>query len=217
MGIIAKDSGGGGGDFEPVPAGTHLARCLKVIDLGLQQTGSYGLKHKVFIQFEVPGVRVQWRDSDGYEKEGPALIGTRYTLSLNKKSILSQHLESWRGKPFTDDERKGFDIAKLVGVPAMLSVVHNQKGDRTYDNINAIMRPMQGVDVPPLEGEPFAFSYADQALAGNYDKLTDYFKKLVDEGQTQLSPAEKNVPQEPPPPATAAADAYDDFDDDIPF
>ena len=47
MGLISKGTGGGS-DFEPVPAGTHIARCVSVVDLGFQET-PWGSKEKVYI------------------------------------------------------------------------------------------------------------------------------------------------------------------------
>ena len=45
MALISKDSGGSG-DFEPVPAGTYIGRCVTVVDLGEQDT-PWGSKEKV--------------------------------------------------------------------------------------------------------------------------------------------------------------------------
>ena len=45
-------------NFKPVPAGMHLARCYKIIDLGTQKSeykGDVKLLSKVMIQFEVHG------------------------------------------------------------------------------------------------------------------------------------------------------------------
>ena len=44
--------------FTPVPAGMHLARCYRVIDLGTQKSEYMGeIKHlpKIMVQFEVHG------------------------------------------------------------------------------------------------------------------------------------------------------------------
>ena len=37
MSFIVEDTPSGG-DFTPVPAGLHLARCYRIVDLGTQQT-----------------------------------------------------------------------------------------------------------------------------------------------------------------------------------
>ena len=205
MGLLAKDTGGGT-DWEPIPTGTHIARCVTVCDLGLQPTG-FGTKEKVYLGFEVYGddCRVKW-EKDGVEHEGPGLIGSRYTLSIHPKSILGQHLVSWRGKEFTEDERKGFDVFAVLGAPCMISVVHNHKDNKTYANIAAIMRVPQGTPVPAAESELVAYTATDPQYSGNIDKLPEWLRKLALEGQRQ-QPVEPASNQPPP----------DDFYDDIPF
>ena len=220
MALITKDSGGSG-NFEPVPEGTHIARCITVVDIGIQQT-PWGGKEKVYLGFEAPGVRVEWKDSDGNDHEGPAIIGSRYTNSINEKAILGQHLVSWRGKQFTDDERQGFDLFAVLGAPCMLSVTHNTKGDRTYANITGIMRLPQGMTAPETEGELIGYTPNDPNMIGNLTKLPEWLQKLCKEGYgaaadslgqpglvTDVAPAKHMDPPAAPP------DQY--FDDDIPF
>jgi hypothetical protein len=225
MGLMAK-SEGSGNDWEPVPTGTHLARCVTVCDLGLQSTG-YGTKEKVFFGFEVPGVRVKW-EKDGKEHEGPALLSSTYTLSIHPKSILGQHLVSWRGQEFTDEERDGFDVFKVLGAPCMISVIHNTKGDKTYANIGAIMRVPAGTAVPEAETETIGYTATDGAWSGNLDKLPEWLKKKALEGQRQ-APTEPQAAPMPPvnqqgkvgystmPDGRPSNGPGSDFDDDIPF
>ena len=204
MGYMAKDTGGGS-DWEPVPTGTHIARCVTAVDLGLQPTG-YGTKEKFYLGWEVPGVRVKW-EKDGKEHEGPALIGSTYTLSIHPKSILGQHLVSWRGKEFTDEEREGFDLFNVLGAPCMLSVVHNVKGDKTYANVAAIMKAPQGTTIPAAETPQVGYS-ATHPSYSDATGLPEWLKKKAMDGQVQQTPT--TAPPSAPPPA-------DDFDDDIPF
>jgi hypothetical protein len=52
MGLTARSTGGG--SFKPMPAGMHLARCYRVIDLGTQKVewkGSTKLQAKVLVQW----------------------------------------------------------------------------------------------------------------------------------------------------------------------
>ena len=231
MALVSKDSGGSGG-FDPLPAGTYVARCVSVVDLGLQEAGQWGKKEKVYLSFEVPGERVEWTDKDGKEHEGPALIGSRYTNSINEKAILGQHLTSWRGRPFTDDERAGFDLFTVLGVPCMISVVHNEKAGKTYANITSIMRLPKGMECPPAETELVGYSPMDDSTKGNLSKLPEWQQKLVRagykiaEGSDVIGSAmavENQIggqaaPGSPPPQQEAAAPAPDDgWDDDIPF
>ena len=204
MGLIASGAGGGT-DWEPLPTGTHLARCITVCDLGVQQT-NFGSKEQVYIGWEVPGVRVKW-EKDGKEHDGPALIGQTYTLSVHPKSVLGQHLVSWRGKEFTPAELEAFDVFQVLGAPCMISVIHNIKGNKTYANIAAIMRVPQGTPMPPAEGEQVAYTATDPAYSGTLEKLPQWLKDKAIAGQRQ-SPVE---PEAPPP------YVGDDFEDSIPF
>jgi hypothetical protein len=240
MGLIAKDSGGDG--FDPIPAGTYAARCVSVVDLGVQET-PWGGKEKVYIGFEVPEERVEWKDKDGKDHEGPAFIGNRYTLSIHKDSTLGQHLTSWRGVPFTDDERAGFDLFTVLGAPCMISVIHVEKNGKVYANINSIMRMPKGMTVPPAETDMIAYTPMDNDKAVNFSALQDWQKKLVRAGYKMAEGSEivgsadaikqqaggDPAPGQPAPQHQTAADktnaamaqqgqAEDDyFDDDIPF
>jgi len=194
MGFIARDSGGGS-DFEPVPFGTHIARCVTVADMGIQQS-VYGGKEKAYLGFEVPGIRVEW-EKDGQQHSGPAFIGSRYTVSLHEKSILGQHLTSWRGVPFTDEERQGFDLFSVLGAPCMISVVHAQKGEKVYANIQSIMRLPQGTQCPPAESELIAYTPMDNDKAINIDKLPPWLQKLCREGHKIAEGSAREVQADP--------------------
>jgi hypothetical protein len=135
MALIAKQSKNSG-SFKLVPAGMHLARCYRIIDLGTQPT-KFGDKLQVMIQFEVHG-----EDDEGNplltSYGEPLSISKTYTNSLNEASNLSAHLESWRGVAFTFADRKGFDLQKILGIWGMVTVVHSVDGDKQYANIDGI-------------------------------------------------------------------------------
>lgn len=143
MGFIATDSGGG--DFKVVPAGAHVGRCYELIDMGTQtgETGMYAgvSAHKIKIGFELFG-----DDEDGNPltveidgKEMPLTITKDYTVSLHEKANLRKELTAWRGKAFTEEEAKAFDVSKLIGAYAMVNVTHktNDKG-KTRANISGL-------------------------------------------------------------------------------
>ena len=138
MGFIATDAGGG--NFKRVPSGAHIGRCYSLIDLGTQVTdGQYGLKeqHKIRIGWELFGEDEQGApltvDVDGKEK--PMTISKSYTVSLHEKSNLRKELAAWRGKDFTDDEAKAFDVSKLVGAYCMVNVTTSENNGKTYSNV----------------------------------------------------------------------------------
>ena len=81
-----------GGNFEPAPAGTHVAICYRVIDLGTQESVYNGEKksaRKVLISWELPNEE----KADGK----PFVISATYTWSMHEKSTLRKTLEAWRG------------------------------------------------------------------------------------------------------------------------
>lgn len=124
---------------ELCPAGSYSAVCVDVVDLGVVETtykGQIKQQHKCRVVFEVAEHR-----QDG----SPFYVGERFTASLGEKAALRKFLEGWRGRAFTADELKGFDLEQLIGAPAILSIVHNQNGDRTYDNIASASKLMKGM------------------------------------------------------------------------
>lgn len=143
MALIASDSGGG--DFKPVPQGVHTGRCFRVIDLGTQpkqfQGKITGKARKVMLTWELFGEDEEGNPlvmEAGNAAGKPLSIGKRYTLSLGKKADLRSHLESWRGRAFTDEELKGFDLKNILGVYGLINVKHDVQPNITYANVASI-------------------------------------------------------------------------------
>jgi hypothetical protein len=147
MSFIATDTGGGG-NFKRVPQGVFIGRCYSLIDLGTQFTdGQYGPKtqHKIKIGWELfgddeNGVPLTI-DVDG--KEMPLTISKSYTVSLHEKAGLRRDLAAWRGKDFTDEEAKAFDVSKLLGAYCMVNVTTSETNGKTYSNVAGIT-PLPG-------------------------------------------------------------------------
>lgn len=208
MAIMATDTGGGG-DFTPVPAGTHFAVCDQVVDLGKQRIVSqmYGesIKHQVYIRWQIPAERVEW-EVDGAKKEGPAVIGKTYTVSLGDKANLRKDLQAWRGKPFTPDELRGFDIAKLLGVPATITVTHTEKDGKTYANVASLGGIPKGMPKPEAEGDTLLY---DAENMGSFERLS---KRMQEKVKAQI--VEEVVIYQ----SEGGPDGWrQDLDDDIPF
>lgn len=213
MGIYVSDTGGGG-DFTPVPEGTHFAVCDMVVDLGKQRTtymGDTTIKHQVYIRWQIPAERVEWTDGEGVKKEGPAVIGKVYTASLSEKANLRKDLQAWRGRAFTEEELRKFDIANLIGAPATISVTHKpRESGGVYANVTSIGGLPKGMDKPQVEGE--ALVYGDET-PNSYDRLPKWIKEKVD-AQVRDVPADRHDERNPPP--AEYADLDDDMSD-VPF
>ena len=142
MGVVV--TAGSGRAFTPAPAGVHLAVACDVIDMGMVSStyeGKTTIKHKV---------RIVWQVSETNPENGKRFaVSKRYTASLHEKSTLRKDLQSWRGRAFTGDELKGFDLDNVLGKCCLLNIVHNEHDGQTYANVDAIMPPAKGM--PKLE------------------------------------------------------------------
>lgn len=209
MAIIVSDTGGGG-DFSPMPQGNHVAICDMVVELGKQRTVSqmYGekIKPQVYIRWETPDERLEWTDKDGAQREGPRIIGQVYTASLHENAKLRGDLESWRGRPFTEEELAGFDISKLLGVPCMVNVTHAQKGGKTYANVAAVTPLPKALreNAPKAENDLLLY---DAENSGTYTKLPDWLQKKIDDQIREPQQQQQS----------GHGSLADDLDDDIPF
>ena len=138
MGFIATDNGGG--NFKRVPAGVHIGRCYSLIDLGTQESNYQGdlkFQHKIRVGWELFGEDENGQpltvEVDG--KEMPLTISKSYTVSLHEKAGLRKDLAAWRGRDFTDEEAKGFDVSKLIGAYCMVNVTTSESNSKTYSNV----------------------------------------------------------------------------------
>ena len=107
--IVAK-GGEKSSSFPSVSVGVHKARCIKVIDLGTQKNefeGNITWKRQVLVIWETP--------DQTNETSEPLTISRFYTLSLHEKSNLGIDLTSWRGRPFSETEKKK-SIVKDTGI-----------------------------------------------------------------------------------------------------
>lgn len=185
---IAKESG----NFTPLPAGTHQARCYGVIDLGTQHSELYADAWKVMILWETPHERITMD-----KEERPMTISKEYTLSLSKKSNLRKHLETWRGRVFTKEELEGFDVANVIGAPCLLSVTHKESGSgNTYAAIEAVSAVPKGMDVPPLFHKTVKFDIAD-GESEIFKGLPEWIQKKVTASEEWGHPKPATTPPRP--------------------
>ena len=62
-----------------------------------------------------------------------------YTLSWSEKANLRLDLQSWRGRPFSQEEMRKFDLKNVLGAWCMLNVIERPGNDgKTYTNVNGV-------------------------------------------------------------------------------
>jgi hypothetical protein len=149
MSLVASAKGGDK-QLQLAPAGTHIARCVQVIDYGTQKgewQGKPKISHKARIAWELPTEKAIFGEGKGEE---PFVVGTKYTVSLSERARLRADLESWRGRPFTAAELEKFDISKLLGAPCMVTIIHepSKDGTKTYAKVKSVTAMPKGIPCP---------------------------------------------------------------------
>lgn len=167
MGRYASNSGE---HFEQAPTGNHIARCIRLIDIGTQR-GEYQGKPTVRNQ-----VLVTWELCNEMMEDGkPFSVSRFYTNSLNEKANLRADLESWRGRAFSPEELVKFDLQSILGKPCMLNVVRSEKDKAVVASIAAMPK---GTTAPECVNRPFAF-WLDEWSDEVFDGLPDGIKRLI--------------------------------------
>jgi len=202
-----------GGNFERCPSGMHLARCYRIVDLGTQKTeymGQVKYLHKVMIGWEIHGT-----DDSGkplkMKDERPFAIFKNYTLSWSEKANLRLDLQSWRGKPFTEEEMRRFDLKNILGAWCMLNVIERAGQDgKTYSNVNGVtpvpaIIKQNGLPNAVNKNELFNLQDPDMEM---FNSFSDHLKKKIESSpewqkRTANVPAPESFSREP--------------SDDIPF
>lgn len=197
-----------GGDFKRLETGVYNARCDLLADLGMRET-NFGDKHKVYIRFAIPDQTVEKEDGTTFQMS----IGSQYTASLNKKANLRKMLENWRGKPFTDEELKGFELTKLLNAPATVVVgSYVDREGKERPKIESVIRCKANVE--PLDHEAVAFGLdsTERELAD----APEWISEAIREARAKQNIAEANKAEQ-----DAAAHQSDEdegyYNDDVPF
>jgi len=221
MALIAKESGGG--DFTPVPQGMHLARCYRIVDLGTQETTYLGaVKHlpKVMLQFEVHG-----EDDDGNaivtSKGEPMSISKNFTLSLAEKATLRKDLQTWRGREFSAEELRGFELKNVLGAWAMVSVIKAMGNNgKEYTNIAAIMSVPQAVKkagMPQHHNDLKMFSIEEPDMV-LFESFSNGLKEKISKSpEWKARGGERYAKEQNASAKPSGGSGFDDMDDDIPF
>lgn len=134
MPIIVADNSAD--QFQLPPEGQHPAVCVDILDLGLVET-EWGQRAMVEIRWQI--------EADGVRY----LVRRRFGKTLHERGQLRPFLEAWRGQAFTPDELRGFDLERLIGANALLTVVHRTTERGTFANVIAAARIPRGL--PRLE------------------------------------------------------------------
>tara|TARA_R110000744_G_scaffold69132_4_gene140428 strand:+ start:17 stop:655 length:639 start_codon:yes stop_codon:yes gene_type:complete len=212
MGLNLKAEGN---DFETLSAGQHLGVCYRIVDLGTREE-----QYKENPPKKRTLIHVTWETQEELMEDGrPFATGRSYTASLNENATFYKDLVTWRGKPFSEEELKGFDVSKMLGVPANIHIEHNDDGKPRIKNI---FKPDNFKRTPTINAA-FVFdldiycnefngnsSDETKAMCDIFAELPEWQRNLIEDSYEYLAANDGATPVE--------EDVVDpDFDDDIPF
>ena len=201
-----KWSDTGSGDYEQPPVGTHVARCVKMIDIGTQRgeyQGKANSKRQVIIGFELPFELM----TEGEAAGKPFTVSRFYTASLSEKANLRKDLANWRGRDFTPEELMGFEAKNILGKTCMLSLTPNDKGKV---RITGVMALPKGTQVPEQINPTVYLSLEPGEFDGvTFDAISEGIKKMI-----RISPEYEALTK---PVTPAQKGHFNDMEDDIPF
>lgn len=118
-------------DFDPVPAGVHIAGCYGIYDIGRQVStwqGKEKIQRKIVFAWEIPDERIDI-EKDGKTENLPRAISKVVTASMFKEARFRKMLEAWRGRPFTEEEQRDFSLKNVLGKFCQILVTHEAKKD----------------------------------------------------------------------------------------
>lgn len=161
-----------------LPEDTYPAVCNMLVDLGDQYSEKFDkTSRQILICWEIP--------SETLDNGEPRRLSRTYTASLNSKGNLRRDLIAWRGRDFTIEELKAFDLKNIVGAPCMLQVIHRAGQDGTKRAvIGGIMKLPKGMPVPALSNGFTIFDLDDPDAADQMKNLPEWIQTRIKESET---------------------------------
>lgn len=160
-------------EYSPVARGSHMARLVGLVDLGLQPQRPYEGKakppaYRIRLTFELPKQRIEING-----ESRPRWIDKEITFSTFENS----NMVKFYNVLDPDGTHKG-DWRKLIGAECAVVVVHNEYQGKIYDNIQDITPIMEGIEVPPLENEPRIFDLSSPDME-QWERLPKFLQDKI--------------------------------------
>lgn len=181
------------GDTFLVPEDSHIARLYSAIDIGLQETGFRKIDSKtkedlgpqitnqVLLTFELQDVLLP----DGR----PAAISGTFTSSLSDKAKLKPILHALLGgtseaKALIENEEEKVEtlLAKAIGQPLLLSVVHKESKGSIYANVGGAMPLPKAMKAGLKEqvNKNLLITDVDNISPENQERVHEWIQKRID-------------------------------------
>ena len=202
--------------FKPVPAGTHLGRLYRVVDIGTQQgewEGKITHQRKLIFYFELFG-----EDDTGApltKDDGRPLIITKYyNATLDQRSTFRKDLQNWLKIDFDNfEEGERFQIKDILGKYAMVSVIQQTKKNKEIksklESLAAVPTMIMKSGLPEGVNDIFLFDL-EKFDSDKFNSLSESIRTIISASPEYRKAAQGNAPK----PKT---DGFEDDLNDVPF
>ncbi len=213
MSMIASDNGGS--TIPKLEGGVYTAISSAIVDLGLQKNEKFDKTQRKFMMIWT--ILNETIEVNG--EQLPRQLSKEYSFSLHEKSTLRKDLQAWRGKAFTEEELRGFNILNVLNVPCQLQVLLEERNGRQYNNIASIMALPKGSQVEKLENT-YYFDIETMDSWTNWTKIPQWIRDRIKRAENFKSTGlEEYVSgiKENNEPNNEESDMYVTPEDDLPF
>lgn len=172
MSMIASDNGGS--SIPKLEGGVYTAISSTIVDLGLQKNEKFDKTQRKFVMIWT--ILNETIEVNG--EQLPRQLSKEYSFSLHEKSTLRKDLQAWRGKAFTEEELRGFNILNVLNVPCQLQVLLEEKNGKSYNNIASIMALPKGTEVDRLDNT-YYFDIETTDSWKNWTKIPQWIQDRI--------------------------------------
>ena len=212
MSMIASDNGGS--TIPKLEGGVYTAISSAIVDIGLQKNEKFDKTQRKFMMIWT--ILNEIVEVNG--EELPRQLSKEYSFSLHEKSTLRKDLQAWRGKAFTEEELKGFDILNVLNVPCQLQVLLEEKNSKQYNTIASLMALPKGTQVESLEST-YYFDIENNETWENWNKIPQWIKERIKKAENYEETGLKEFVDNLPEDLTEETEIFEETnnEDDLPF
>lgn len=166
-------------DYTPVPAGTHIARLVRIVYIGTvpeEYQGETKMMYKIRLGFELPNETKVFKEGTPAQ---PLMQDQEFTFSMGAKARLRPLIEGIVGNAMTDDEAYAFDIDSIIGKACLLTIKHKtSKAGNTRAEIASCAPLMKGQEAPTQVNPSRIFGFSNWNQE-EFEKLPEFIKNKI--------------------------------------
>jgi hypothetical protein len=101
---------------------------------------------------------------------------------MGPKANLRKMIDSWGGEPLTKEEAETFNIAKLIGAPALVNVIIRKSAKQNdYTDIVGVTPVPEGMEAKEAVSDPIYFNIDKKPFQqATFDSLPKFIKDKIE-------------------------------------